>query len=70
MLETNFIDTKTNLPQLSSQKELTQRVENLLVVLTEENLAQPPAFLKALGAGSQAVTELKKKKKIVLYGST
>jgi leucyl aminopeptidase len=69
MLETNFIDTKTNLPQLSSQKELTQRVENLLVVLTEENLAQPPAFLKALGAGSQAVTELKKKKKIVLYGN-
>jgi len=68
MLGLSSLETKTNLPQLSSQKELTKRVDTLLVVLSEENLAQPPSFLKAL-ANTQAAEELKKKKKIVLYGS-
>jgi len=68
MLDIKNIESQTNLPQLSSQKELTKRVDTLLVVVTEESLSQPPSFLTALGSGSQVVEELKKKKKLVLYG--
>lgn len=65
MLDIKSIEGLTSLPKLSVQKELTQRTNVLVVVLTQETLSQPPAFVPVL---SSLAEELKTKKNLVLYG--
>jgi len=69
MLDIKNIEGLTSLPEISQQQTLDKRADAVLAVMTEEDLSNPPSFLKVLSNSSSTVEDLKKKKKGTLYGT-
>jgi len=58
----------TKIPRITSRPNLTERADNLIAILNENALTQPPAFLESIKDNLTIQEDLKKKKTVSLYG--
>jgi len=58
----------TKIPRITSRPKFTERAENLIAILNENDITQPPAFLESIKDNVPIQEDLKKKKTVSLYG--
>jgi len=58
----------TKVPRILSRPSLTEKADNLIAILNENELSQPPAFLESIRDNVPIQEDLKKKKTVSLYG--
>lgn len=58
----------TKVPRIVSRPSFTEKADNLIAILNENDITQPPTFLESIKDNLPIQEDLKKKKTVSLYG--